>query len=409
MLLVFTSNANNSNEIKKEIVLAGRNHLTVVPVRVEDVVPNDALAYEFATRQWIDLFTDWEREIERLVTQIESILTEGSEPARAQAGKAGMPEQPIPLPPPSVEKSARRPLALVLPALLLLGLGGGAYLYLRPVAQPPAPLPSATLPAPPQASNAPITAPRVEPEPVPASAPAPAAAPPLSVAPPEAVTPELPSSPPPSPPGADERAWREASNVGTVQAFREYLDRFPDAAHVADARQRIQAADDKAFASATGAGTMVALNQYLTQFPDGAHVAQARDNIAALEQRAVDQKPSALTRRFDGNWQATISCPSAGEAKNYTLQITAQVKDGNFHGQRGVEGKPDSMAVDGRIQLDGSTELYVQGLTGDPRVTFGHLPPGSHFAYHIQAKFDGSSGTGSRVELRPCNFTALKR
>src|SRR5882724_765933 len=78
MILVFTSNANNSDEIKKEVVLAGRHHVTVVPVRVEDVVPNDALAYEFATRQWIDLFTDWEREIERLVSQIGSILTDAS-------------------------------------------------------------------------------------------------------------------------------------------------------------------------------------------------------------------------------------------------------------------------------------------------------------------------------------------
>jgi TIR domain len=66
MLLVFTANANNSDEIKKELVLAGRHRVAVVPFRVEDVVPNDALAYELATRQWIDLFKDWEQEIERL-------------------------------------------------------------------------------------------------------------------------------------------------------------------------------------------------------------------------------------------------------------------------------------------------------------------------------------------------------
>ncbi len=45
MLLVFTSNANNSDEIKKDLELAGRNHVTVVPVRIEDVVPNDAFTY----------------------------------------------------------------------------------------------------------------------------------------------------------------------------------------------------------------------------------------------------------------------------------------------------------------------------------------------------------------------------
>jgi hypothetical protein len=78
MLLIFTSNANNSDEIKKELVLAGRHRVNVLPVRVEDVAPNDAFAYEFATRQWIDLFKDWEREIDRLGAQVDAIISEGS-------------------------------------------------------------------------------------------------------------------------------------------------------------------------------------------------------------------------------------------------------------------------------------------------------------------------------------------
>src|SRR5580700_3294173 len=60
MVLVFTDNANNSDEIKKELALASRNKLMVIPIRVEDVVPNDALEFELATRQWIDFFADWE-------------------------------------------------------------------------------------------------------------------------------------------------------------------------------------------------------------------------------------------------------------------------------------------------------------------------------------------------------------
>ncbi len=70
MVLVFTGNANNSDEIKKELSLAGRHHATVIPVRAEDVAPNDALSYEMATRQWIDLFSGWDRGIERLSEQI---------------------------------------------------------------------------------------------------------------------------------------------------------------------------------------------------------------------------------------------------------------------------------------------------------------------------------------------------
>jgi len=74
MVLVFTENANNSDEIKREVVLASNNKVTVIPVRVEDVTPNDAFAYQFATRQWIDLFEDWEHQIERLTSWITGIV-----------------------------------------------------------------------------------------------------------------------------------------------------------------------------------------------------------------------------------------------------------------------------------------------------------------------------------------------
>lgn len=83
MLLIFTSNANNSDEIKKELVLAGRHRVIVVPVRVEDVVPNDAFTYELATRQWVDLFKDWERQIELLAARIGHLVS-GVEPAAAE-------------------------------------------------------------------------------------------------------------------------------------------------------------------------------------------------------------------------------------------------------------------------------------------------------------------------------------
>jgi hypothetical protein len=74
MILVFTSNANNSVEVKKEIALASQHNIVVVPVRLEDVVPSDALSYELAVRQWIDLFDDWESAIERLVSRIRGIV-----------------------------------------------------------------------------------------------------------------------------------------------------------------------------------------------------------------------------------------------------------------------------------------------------------------------------------------------
>ena len=70
MVLVFSENANNSDDIKREIVLASGAKVTIIPVRVEDVVPKGAFAYQMATRQWIDLFEDWETQIERLAKWI---------------------------------------------------------------------------------------------------------------------------------------------------------------------------------------------------------------------------------------------------------------------------------------------------------------------------------------------------
>lgn len=81
MVLVFSANSNNSDEVKKEIVLAGQCRLNVIPVRVEDVTPEGAFAYELATRQWVDLFEDWERSIHRLVEQIAKVA--GQHPAAA--------------------------------------------------------------------------------------------------------------------------------------------------------------------------------------------------------------------------------------------------------------------------------------------------------------------------------------
>ena len=70
MLLVFTGNSNNSEEMTKELALASQHKLIVMPLRIEDVVPNDAFAYEFATRQWIDFFADWETAINQLSERI---------------------------------------------------------------------------------------------------------------------------------------------------------------------------------------------------------------------------------------------------------------------------------------------------------------------------------------------------
>ena len=81
MVLVFSDAANNSDEIKKELSLASRYHTPVMALRIEDVEPSDAFAYELSTRQWIDAFESWDKSIDALTQR----LQQTSEPAPAAA------------------------------------------------------------------------------------------------------------------------------------------------------------------------------------------------------------------------------------------------------------------------------------------------------------------------------------
>jgi hypothetical protein len=91
MVLIFTGNANNSDEIKKEIALASQNHLGVIPLRTEDVAPSDAFLYELSTRQWVDAFDDWDRAMRRLADQIAEMA--GQQPAATPSGASRAPRR----------------------------------------------------------------------------------------------------------------------------------------------------------------------------------------------------------------------------------------------------------------------------------------------------------------------------
>ncbi len=85
MLLVFTANSNTSEEMTKELALASQFKVMVVPLRIEDVAPSDAFAYEFATRQWIDFFSDWEMAIQQLSRRLEYATTQPAAAAKLAA------------------------------------------------------------------------------------------------------------------------------------------------------------------------------------------------------------------------------------------------------------------------------------------------------------------------------------
>ncbi|MCK5132432.1 MAG: toll/interleukin-1 receptor domain-containing protein [Candidatus Sabulitectum sp.] len=58
MLLVFSSNSNDSSQVRREIERAIHNDIPIYPVRIEDVQPSDAMEYYISSNHWMDAFGD---------------------------------------------------------------------------------------------------------------------------------------------------------------------------------------------------------------------------------------------------------------------------------------------------------------------------------------------------------------
>ena len=358
MVLVFTSNANNSEEIKKESSLAGRHHVTVVPVRAEDVMPSDAFAYEFATRQWIDLFQDWERQVEQLAAQIDEIL--GTPPQKRKVAprpgrKAGQSRQD------GDDRAGQGS------DFGRWRIGGLAAL----------------------GTNA------APPSPVVAQAPAPAAQP-VAAAPSPAPAPQ-PAAAAPAPEHIAKAGETESNSrcLGGTAARRVCAGCISRAA-CACARRR------------SGRGGLAKRRQRRQPppmrnisgpIPAGHHAQEAQLAMANL----ILGGP-ATGKNFDGTWQTTWTCPNLGQYPGYSYQFTGQVSDGAYHGVKGEKGQPSSMTLDGKIESDGAAAFTGEVIVGSSLVGLG-AARGSASDFHAVALFESGRASGRRIEGRGCTLS----
>ncbi len=112
--------------------------------------------------------------------------------------------------------------------------------------------------------------------------------------------------------------------------------------------------------------------------------------------------------RFDGTWDAILSCPNSNGALGYSFEFPAIVKHGVLHAEKGNKGEPGWLQIDGSIDADGSANLYASGLVGAAPYAVGQRPAGTQYGYHIDSKFTDTTGAGHRVEGRPCTVTFKK-
>lgn len=113
---------------------------------------------------------------------------------------------------------------------------------------------------------------------------------------------------------------------------------------------------------------------------------------------------------FDGSWGVIFSCPATpGGTAGYTRRFLASVRGGVMHGEIGVAGQAGFLALDGAIQADGTALLLGRGFTGDPTYAVGRPTPATPYSFHLQSRFSGTNGTGSRTEVRRCDAVFSKR
>ena len=138
MVLVFSDRANNSDEIKKEMSLVSRFHVPMLALRIEDVEPSDAFAYELATRQWIDLFEDWDKSIDALIERVEQLAgddVDGAESAESPAPRPAAQRTAPPPPPPALAPKrgfkAGSLIAVAAAIIALVAIGAASWFFLR--------------------------------------------------------------------------------------------------------------------------------------------------------------------------------------------------------------------------------------------------------------------------------------
>ena len=108
LVLVFSSGANQSPQVLREVERAVSKGLPILPLRIEDVAPSAAMEYYISSRHWLDaLTTPLEQHLVQLADTVTLLL------ARAPGGSAPVaPVQAVrPVPPPVIETTEAPPAA----------------------------------------------------------------------------------------------------------------------------------------------------------------------------------------------------------------------------------------------------------------------------------------------------------
>lgn len=130
MVLIFSSNANDSQHVQREVERAVNRGMPIIPLRIENVAPARGLEYFLSLPNWLDAFTPpLEPYLRTLVKSVKDLLDRPDEPvATGPAGTA----------------ASRSRFWLAAAAAIVFGVGvlAAVYLWPRNAAEKPPPSPA---------------------------------------------------------------------------------------------------------------------------------------------------------------------------------------------------------------------------------------------------------------------------
>lgn len=97
---------------------------------------------------------------------------------------------------------------------------------------------------------------------------------------------------------AEEKHWKEVQDLGTIEAFKGYLEQFPEARHKEEAKQAIQRLEDEFerakeevdWQAAISDGTVEAYESFLNAYPTGVFAEQAAVRLKELAESIAWEK-----------------------------------------------------------------------------------------------------------------------
>jgi hypothetical protein len=93
MILVFSSHANRSHQVRREVNLAIEKEKPIIPFRIEDVIPAESLEYYIDVTHWLDALTPpLEQHLQRLADVTSRLLGQTETTLRQKQGDSYQPK-----------------------------------------------------------------------------------------------------------------------------------------------------------------------------------------------------------------------------------------------------------------------------------------------------------------------------